>query len=164
MYVSIKKIFEHAQYFGFTGTPRFEQNQSEDGRTTADIFHKCIHKYLLNNAIADGNFLGFNVDYIESIRNKKDTNDELIEDINNDELLIVDSRINSISKNIIETFSKKTYGKKYNAIFAVKNINMAIKYYKTFKNLKHNLKIASIFTFEANEDLNNKDFSFKIEL
>nr|WP_277945394.1 hypothetical protein [Spiroplasma citri] len=41
---------------------------------------------------------------------------------------------------------------------------MAIKYYKTFKNLKHNLKIASIFTFEANEDLNNKDFSFKIEL
>ncbi|GAA6238448.1 MAG: type I restriction endonuclease subunit R [Spiroplasma phoeniceum] len=164
MYVSIKKIFEHAQYFGFTGTPRFEQNKSEDGRTTADIFHKCIHKYLLNNAIADGNVLGFNVDYMESIRNKKDTNDELIEDINNDELLIVDSRINSISKNIIETFSKKTYGKKYNAIFAVKNINMAIKYYKTFKNLKHNLKIASIFTFEANEDLNNKDFSFKIEL
>ncbi|WP_425381858.1 type I restriction endonuclease subunit R, EcoR124 family [Spiroplasma endosymbiont of Polydrusus pterygomalis] len=41
---------------------------------------------------------------------------------------------------------------------------MAIKYYKTFKNLKHNLKIASIFTFEANEDLNNKDFSFKTEL
>nr|WP_233485469.1 hypothetical protein [Spiroplasma sp. ChiS] len=71
MYVSIKKIFEHAQYFGFTGTPRFEQNQSEDERTTADIFHKCIHKYLLKNAIADGNVLGFNVDYMESIRNKK---------------------------------------------------------------------------------------------
>ena len=54
MHRLIKKRFPKAQYFGFTGTPRFAQNASQDGRTTADIFKKLVHHYLIKNAIADG--------------------------------------------------------------------------------------------------------------
>ena len=59
MHKAIKMHFNRAQYFGFTGTPRFPENKSQDGRTTADIFEKCLHKYLLKDAINDGNVLGF---------------------------------------------------------------------------------------------------------
>ena len=62
MHKLIKQKFPKAQYFGFTGTPRMIENASQDGRTTADIFEKMVHHYLIKNAIADGNVLGFNVD------------------------------------------------------------------------------------------------------
>ena len=67
MHKAIKMYFNKAQYFGFTGTPRFSENRSQDGRTTADIFEKCLHKYLLKDAINDGNVLGFSVDYYKTI-------------------------------------------------------------------------------------------------
>ena len=60
------------QYFGFTGTPRFSINKSLDGRTTADIFGKCLHKYLLKDAINDKNVLGFSVDYYKTIDSNLD--------------------------------------------------------------------------------------------
>ena len=44
---SIKQVLPKAQVFGFTGTPRFEANKAQDGRTTADIFGKCLHNYLI---------------------------------------------------------------------------------------------------------------------
>ena len=47
MHKAIKMHFNRAQYFGFTGTPRFPENKSQDGRTTADIFEKCLHTYLI---------------------------------------------------------------------------------------------------------------------
>ena len=59
MYNDINKKFPNAQYFGFTGTPRFVENKSQDGRTTADIFNKMVHSYLIKDAIKDGNVLGF---------------------------------------------------------------------------------------------------------
>ncbi|MCY1053439.1 hypothetical protein, partial [Mammaliicoccus sciuri] len=76
--------FNNAQYFGFTGTPRFEENKSQDGRSTADIFGRCLHTYLIKNAIHDGNVLGFSVDYINTIKTKNIDLDseELVEGIN----------------------------------------------------------------------------------
>ena len=59
MHKEISKHFQQAQYFGFTGTPRFEKNKSQDGRVTADLFEKCLHTYLIKDAIQDGNVLGF---------------------------------------------------------------------------------------------------------
>lgn len=55
MHRQISKTFTNAQYFGFTGTPRFKENPSQDGRSTADIFEKCLHTYLIKDAIKDGN-------------------------------------------------------------------------------------------------------------
>src|SRR5699024_9613219 len=66
MHRAIKQHFQNAQYFGFTGTPRFEANASQDGRSTADIFDKCLHYYLIKDAIRDGNVLGFSVEYINT--------------------------------------------------------------------------------------------------
>ena len=66
MHRVIKQHFKNAQYFGFTGTPRFEENASQDGRATADIFGKCLHTYLIKDAIRDGNVLGFSVEYLNT--------------------------------------------------------------------------------------------------
>lgn len=73
MHGQIEKHFERANYIGFTGTPIFEKNKGADGRTTADIFHagdkldSCLHKYMIKDAIADGNVLRFSVEYQRTI-------------------------------------------------------------------------------------------------
>ena len=51
MHRIVRQHFNNAQYFGFTGTPRFQENKSQDGRSTADIFGRCLHTYLIKNAI-----------------------------------------------------------------------------------------------------------------
>ena len=85
MHKQIAKTFTNAQYFGFTGTPRFEENKSQDGRSTADIFEKCLHTYLIKDAINDGNVLGFSVDYVKTIEsNIDDSNDERVQAIDTD--------------------------------------------------------------------------------
>lgn len=73
MHGQIEKHFERANYIGFTGTPIFEKNKGTDDRTTADIFHAgdkldaCLHKYMIKDAIADGNVLRFSVEYRSTI-------------------------------------------------------------------------------------------------
>lgn len=153
MHKMIKKKFPKAQYFGFTGTPRFPENASQDGRTTADIFEKLVHHYLIKNAIADGNVLGFNVDYVRTISATVDIeDDEEVEAIDTEEVLMDDQRISNIVEYILKIHNAKTNNRKYNAIFTVRSIPMLIKYYDEFKNRNTDLKIAGIFTFGANED------------
>lgn len=153
MHRLIKRKFPKAQYFGFTGTPRFKENASQDGRTTADIFEKMVHHYLIKNAIADGNVLGFNVDYVRTISSTVDIeDDEEVEAIDTEEVLMDDQRISNIVDYIIKIHDSKTNNRKYNAIFTVKSIPMLIKYYDEFKKRNTDLKIAGIFTFGANED------------
>ena len=78
MHRLIKQHFENAQYFGFTGTPRFEENKSQDGRATADIFDKCLHHYLIKDAIRDHNVLGFSVEYNQTFNSHDDLDEEYI--------------------------------------------------------------------------------------
>ena len=158
MHKQIAKTFTNAQYFGFTGTPRFEENKSQDGRSTADIFEKCLHTYLIKDAINDGNVLGFSVDYVKTIESSiDDSNDERVQAIDTDEVFIDDTRIIMVAQHIIEHHNIKTRDRKYNSLFAVSSIPMLTKYYNTFKKLDHNLKIGAIFTFGANENLDNKE-------
>ena len=158
MHKQIAKTFTNAQYFGFTGTPRFEENKSQDGRSTADIFEKCLHTYLIKDAINDGNVLGFSVDYVKTIESSiDDSNDERVQAIDTDEVFIDDTRIIMVAQHIIEHHNIKTRDRKYNSLFAVSYIPMLTKYYDTFKKLDHNLKIGAIFTFGANENLDNKE-------
>ena len=72
MHGDIQRHFQNANYIGFTGTPIFKENKSADGRTTADVFasgklDSCIHKYMIKEAIADGNVLRFSVEYMRSL-------------------------------------------------------------------------------------------------
>lgn len=155
MHKQISKTFSKAQYFGFTGTPRFKENPSQDGRSTADIFEKCLHTYLIKDAIKDGNVLGFNVDYIKfmEINSKALEEDIRVEGIDTEEVFMADERVGLIAKDIVNHHNIKTRNKKYNALFAVSSIPLLIKYYDTFKKINQDLKIGAIFTYGANEDL-----------
>lgn len=145
--------FQNAQYFGFTGTPRFEENKSQDGRTTADLFEKCLHNYLIKDAIRDGNVLGFSVEYISTFQSKVDELDDTkVEGIDTDEVLHHPTRLNMITEHIVDNHNRRAKSKGYCGIFAVDSIQTLIKYYDLFKSKNHNLKIAGIYSFGANEE------------
>ncbi|WP_349406130.1 type I restriction endonuclease subunit R [Clostridium perfringens] len=157
MHTAINKHFTKAQYFGFTGTPRLPENRSQDGRTTADIFDKCLHHYLIKDAINDGNVLGFSVEYIKTFDGEvNEYDDEYIKAIDKEEVFMNDERIENIAKDIIANHDKKTAGRKFCSLFTVQKIPMLVKYYDAFKALEHDLKIVAIFTYDDNENLDGK--------
>ena len=157
MHTAIKKHFNNAQYFGFTGTPRFEENKSQDGRCTEHIFGKYLHNYLIKDAINDKNVLGFSVEYIKTFDGDIDEYDnEKVKAIDKEEIYMADERIDMIAKHIVDNHSSKTLGGKFCAIFAVSKIDMLVKYYDAFKKLEHNLKIAAVYSYDDNEDSKGK--------
>ena len=159
MHKLIHKHFKNAQYFGFTGTPRFPENPSQDGRVTADIFQKCLHHYLIKDAIRDENVLGFSVEYISTFRGQFDEEDQdRVAGINTNEVWMADERLEDITKHILKNHRKKTKNQQYTAIFTVQSIKMAIKYYNLFKQHADGINVASIFTYGANEP-GNEDIS-----
>jgi type I restriction enzyme, R subunit len=158
MHKAISKHFQNAQYFGFTGTPRFEENKSQDGRVTADLFEKCLHTYLIRDAIHDKNVLGFSVDYIKTFDIEYDEQDQArVKGILKDEIWMHEDRLKLIAENIIENHDRKSKSRGYTGLFTVQSIPMLIKYYNIFKKLNHNLKIAGIFTYGANEESEGRD-------
>ncbi|CUT94462.1 Type-1 restriction enzyme R protein (fragment) [Staphylococcus capitis] len=163
MHRVIKQHFKNAQYFGFTGTPRFEENASQDGRATADIFGKCLHTYLIKDAIRDGNVLGFSVEYLNTFDTLKDNIDEeYVSKIDENEIWMAEDRLKKVAKHLVTNHHKKTRNQMYTSIFTVQSIPMAIKYYKIFKEMKevglHNLNVSTIFTYNPNEDMHkNKE-------
>jgi type I restriction enzyme R subunit len=158
MHRIVRQHFNNAQYFGFTGTPRFEENKSQDGRSTADIFGKCLHTYLIKDAIHDGNVLGFSVDYINTIKAREiDTDvEDMVEGINKDEVWMADDRIELIARHITENHDKYTRNRQYSSILTVQSIPALNKYYDAFKKISKDydkpLKVAGIFSYAANED------------
>ena len=163
MHRIVRQHFNNAQYFGFTGTPRFEENQSQDGRSTADIFGRCLHSYLIKDAIHDGNVLGFSVDYINTFKaqNINTDSEDMVEDINKDEVWMADKRVELIARHITENHDKYTRNRQYSAILTVQSIPALVKYYNTFKNISKDyeqpLKIAGIFSYAANEESKEGD-------
>nr|WP_263314567.1 type I restriction endonuclease subunit R [Mammaliicoccus sp. Marseille-Q6498] len=156
MHRQIKQHFKNAQYFGFTGTPRFEENKSSDGRATADIFDKCLHHYLIKDAIRDGNVLGFSVDYAQ-------THDISSSNMNTQGVWKSEKRLELIVDHIIEHYNKKTRNGEYTSMLTVQSIPVAIQYYNLFKKAKaegkHNLNVTTIFSLKPNEDANeDEDF------
>ena len=128
------KFFDNAQIFGFTGTPIFTEN-AVDGHTTKEIFGNCLHKYLIKDAIADENVLGFLVEYYHG--------NEIVDNDNQ-------SRMEEIAKFIINNFNKSTFDGEFDALFAVQSVPMLIRYYKIFKSLKPSIRIGAVFTYGAN--------------
>ena len=157
MHKAINNHFTNAQYFGFTGTPRFVENRSTEGRVTADLFEKCLHTYLIKDAINDGNVLGFSVEYIKTFDGGYDeSDDERVASIDKEEVFMADERINLVANHIVDIHNAKTKNKTYTAIFTVQSKNMLVKYYNAFKNINHDLKIACIYSYGANEDMEGK--------
>ncbi|MBT2278611.1 type I restriction endonuclease subunit R [Priestia megaterium] len=145
--------FRNAQYFGFTGTPRFEENKSQDGRTTADLFEKCLHHYLIKDAIRDGNVLGFSVEYIRTFNANINQDDRTkVQGIDTEEVWQHPTRLEMVVDHILDNHVRRSKSKGYCGLFAVNSIPTLIKYYDIFKKKSHNLKIAAIYSFGANEE------------
>jgi len=143
---------------GFTGTPIFAENavSNELGkRTTKELFDACLHKYVITDAISDENVLKFSIEYIGRYKEKPEsaTNIDIeVEAIDVRELLESDERILKITDYIIANHDRKTHSKMFTAMMCVSSVDMLIKYYETFKAKNHTLKIATIFSYSANED------------
>lgn len=153
MHTVIARHFQNAQYFGFTGTPRLLENKSQDKRTTADLFEKCLHTYLIKDAIRDGNVLGFSVEYIRTFNSKIDENDKTkVQAIDTDEVWHHEERMELVVQHILDNHVRRSKSKGYTALFTVDSIPSLIKYYDLFQRQNRKLKIAGIFTYGANED------------
>jgi type I restriction enzyme R subunit len=131
---NIVKFFDNTQMFGFTGTPIFVEN-AVDGHTTKEIFGNCLHKYLIKDAIADENVLGFLVEYYHG---------------NEDVEYADQDRMTEIAKFILNNFNKSTFDGEFDALFAVQSVPMLIRYYKIFKSLNPKIRIGAVFTYAAN--------------
>jgi len=156
----ITEFFSKSQLFGFTGTPIFAENASKNDlgkRTTKDLFGNCLHKYVITDAIRDENVLKFGIEYYSVFKHKnKPQFDEMVEDINKEEVFNDPQYLEEVTNYIIANHKRKTFNKDYSALFAVSSIDAAISYYELFQQKKeageHDLRIATIFTFGANED------------
>ena len=161
MHKDIVRHFAKAQFFGFTGTPRFEINGKTEGKvvqTTGKLFGECLHSYLIKDAIFDNNVLGFHVEYIKTIQGDYDENDAtMTEAIDVGELYMADERMTLVANHIIQNHKAKTRNRQYTAIFAVSSIPQLVKYYNIFKSINHDLNISGIFSYGANEDYEGAD-------
>ncbi len=161
MHKDIVRHFKNAQFFGFTGTPRFEVNGKVEGKitqTTEKLFGECLHNYLIKDAIFDNNVLGFHVEYIKTMEGDFDLNDPTMTNaIDVGELYMSTERMALIANHIVQNHKSKTRNGQYTAIFAVSSIPQLVKYYDIFKAINHDLNISGIFSYGANEDAEGKD-------
>jgi len=161
---NLKKKFKKYYQFGFTGTPIFPEN-ALGAETTASVFGNELHAYVITDAIRDEKVLKFKVDYNDVRPQFKSVETELDERkltaAENKEALLHPVRIKEISQYILNNFKQKTHrlkasGTGFNAMFAVSSIDVAKLYYESLKKLQTEsekpLKIATIFSFAANEE------------
>lgn len=166
---NLKKKFKKFCQFGFTGTPIFPQN-ALGAETTASVFGRELHSYVITDAIRDEKVLKFKVDYNDVRPQFKALESELDEKklsaAETKKAFLHPARIHEISEYLLNNFKQKTHrlgagGKGFNAMFAVSSVDAAKMYYEKIKELQKNtsylehlkpLKVATIFSFAANEE------------
>ncbi|MGE0188256.1 MAG: type I restriction endonuclease subunit R [Steroidobacteraceae bacterium] len=161
---NLKKKFKKFYQFGFTGTPIFPEN-ALGAETTASVFGRELHSYVITDAIRDEKVLKFKVDYndvrpqFKAIETEQD--EKKLSAAENKQALLHPDRIREITQYILNNFRQKTHrlqavAKGFNAMFAVSSVDAAKLYYESFKDLQKGsdkpLKIATIFSFAANEE------------
>ena len=161
---NIKKKFKFYYQFGFTGTPIFTDN-ALGSETTASVFGRELHSYVITDAIRDEKVLKFKVDYndvrprFKKIESEQD--EKKLSAAENKEALLHPERIKEITQYILDKFDQKTHrlspgNRGFNAMFAVSSVDAAKLYYEAFKTLQKYsekpLKVATIFSFVANEE------------
>ena len=176
---NLTRKFKKYYQFGFTGTPIFPTN-ALGAETTASVFGIELHSYIITDAIRDEKVLKFKVDYndvrpqFKSIETEK--NLEKLTALEKKQAFLQPKRIEQIAQYVLDNFKQKTHrfnagNHGFNAMFAVSSVDAAKIYYETFKRLqsavKNPLKIATIFSFAANEEQDAigdiVDESFEVE-
>ena len=161
---NLNKKFKKFYQFGFTGTPIFPEN-ALGAETTASVFGRELHSYVITDAIRDEKVLKFKVDYNDVRPQFKAIETELDEKklsaAENKQALLHPDRIREITQYILNNFRQKTHrlhagNKGFNAMFAVSSVDAAKLYYESFKALQKDsdkpLRVATIFSFAANEE------------
>ena len=152
---NIVGYFSNIQLFGFTGTPILAENANGE-KTTSSLFGKCLHKYVITDAIRDENVLKFSVEYIQTFKKKEHIVDLNVEEINEVEVYEAPERKEAIIEYIIQYHDQKTQNRKFCAMMCVQDIDAVISYYEIFnrkkRNGEHNLKITTIFSYAQNEE------------
>ncbi|AJW99579.1 type I restriction enzyme [Burkholderia gladioli] len=161
---NLKKKFKKFYQFGFTGTPIFPEN-ALGAETTASVFGRELHSYVITDAIRDEKVLKFKVDYndvrpqFKAIETEKD--ERKLSAAENKQALLHPDRIREITQYILNNFRQKTHrlqagNKGFIAMFAVSSVDAAKLYYECFRELQKSsdkpLKVATIFSFAANEE------------
>ncbi|QIM66996.1 DEAD/DEAH box helicase [Mannheimia granulomatis] len=175
---NLKKKFKKFCQFGFTGTPIFPDKIENEkliskgnalgSENTGSVFGSQLHSYIITDAIRDEKVLKFKVDYnnvrpkFREIESEKDL--DKLTAFENKQALLHPERIKEITQYILTHFNQKTHrlnttGKGFNAMFAVSSVDAAKAYYEQFKiqqqAVENPLKIATIFSFAANEEQNS---------
>jgi type I restriction enzyme R subunit len=161
---NLQKKFKRYYQFGFTGTPIFPQN-ALGAETTASVFGRELHSYVITDAIRDEKVLKFKVDYndvrpqFKAVETEQD--EAKLSALENKQALLHPERIREISQYVLNSFRQKTHrlqgnNQGFNAMFAVSSVDAAKLYYETLNQLQKDaerpLKIATIFSFAANEE------------
>ena len=161
---NLQKKFKRYYQFGFTGTPIFPEN-AIGAETTASVFGRQLHTYVITDAIRDEKVLKFKVDYNDlrpqfgSIEREQDVTK--LSAAENKKALLHPARITEISEYLLKVYRQKTHrlqggNKGFNAMFAVSSVDAAKLYYETLNDLQKDsdkpLRIATIFSFAANEE------------
>ena len=161
---NLKKKFNRFCQFGFTGTPIFPEN-ALGAETTASVFGRELHSYVITDAIRDEKVLKFKVDYndvrpqFKAIETERD--EKKLSAAENKQALLHPDRIREITQYILNNFRQKTHrlqagNKGFNAMFAVSSVDAAKLYYESFRELQKGsdrpLRVATIFSFAANEE------------
>lgn len=166
MQQDINKFFENSLSYGFTGTPIFEEN-AMGYKTTKTIFGDRLHTYMIKDAIADQNVLGFSVDYYTTMKAKEGITDEKVSSIKTGEAYASTERLNLIVDHVLDSYNAKTKDREFNAIFAVSPkssdnpTGFIHDYYRIFKEkIKErdlDFKVVTIFSYAPNENMDDRE-------
>ena len=166
MHQDISNFFENCLSYGFTGTPIFAEN-AMGYKTTKSIFGDLLHTYMIKDAIADYNVLGFSIDYYKTLKIKDSVIDEEVPSIKINEAYAAEERLNIVVDHILDSYNAKTKDREFNAIFAVSQktkdnpTGFIHDYYRLFKKKinerKLDFKIATIFTYDPNENFDDRE-------
>lgn len=158
MLETIRKAVPNSAWIGYTGTPKFP--------ATRNIFGDLLHAYTIKEAISDGNVLGFNVEFKETIPAPENPTEEDMDD--NIKASIYDSseeHVELVVNDIFTNWKKRSNNRKYNALLTIHvggnkpSIPRAIEYYKKFLEVnatkveEDRLKVAISYS----EDTSNGD-------
>ena len=161
---NLKRKFKRFYQFGFTGTPIFPKN-ALGAETTASVFGRELHSYVITDAIRDEKVLKFKVDYndvrpqFKALEAEQD--EKRLNAAENRQALLHPTRIREISQYLLTHFRQKTHrlkgaNKGFNAMFAVSSVDAAKSYYEALQKLQEGsdkpLRIATIFSFTPNEE------------
>lgn len=129
----LERFFGNSLWYGFTGTPIFDENRYEQRgdlpQTTEQLYGKCLHSYTIKEAIHDEAVLGF---MVETLGAKKEVDPAAYES---------EKHMRSVLEVILnQSYAKlgmeRGKGRSYEGILTVSSIAIAQKYYDLIKKVK----------------------------